>query len=320
MPGVPNIHTKCVYSISFSLAVAIALALGCLAENEPDFELGSLVDSEVNSLGMTFQLIRPGQGPPEKPGPTQQATSQAAVFRPYFVRIHEVTIAQFRAFVDATGHRTDAESDEIRGGLGLVNKVPTQDKPFSWQETGFPQSDQHPVVNVSWNDAQAFVDWLSKNEGRTYRLPTEAEWEFACRAGRYSRFSNGDDPEQLFLIANLADRSFAAEFPQMKGPTQSNDGHAFTAPVGTFAPNQYGLFDMHGNVSEWCSDWWRPVANRDIGNPSGPPTGSFKVFRGGSWLSYPWQATIESRQFISPNLRDYTIGFRVVLEPAAKPE
>jgi len=312
-----KIPTKSVNLIG--LVISMMLLFGCQSGSDPEFDQSAdLPETEMNSLGMTFHLMRPGHGPSTRLGETPRKTSHSSsvAFRPFYVGIHEVTIAQFRTFVEATGYLTDAETDEIRGGLGLVNKVPTQDEPFSWRETGFSQSDQHPVVNVSWNDAQAFVEWLSEKEGRTYRLPTEAEWEFACRGGVYAQFSHGDDPEQLFLVANIADRSFAAEFPQMKGPTQSTDGYAFTAPVGTFAPNPYGLFDMHGNVSEWCSDWWRPVESRDISNPSRPRNGSFKVYRGGSWLSYPWQATVSHRQFVSPSLRDYTIGFRVVLEPA----
>jgi formylglycine-generating enzyme len=271
---------------------------------------------------MEFRLIRPdlAHGPTTGSASDAESAPNLTSFSPFYLGTYEVTISQFRAFVEATEHLTDAETDEIRGGVGLVNKVPMQDTPFSWRETGFPQSDQHPVVNVSWHDAQAFVEWLSKEENRHYRLPTEAEWEFACLAGAKTPFSNGDDPEQLFKIANLADQSFAAEFPNMQGPTKANDGHAFTAPVGSFAPNGFGLHDLHGNVLEWCSDWWRPEPNLDLNNRSGPNSGSFKVFRGGSWLSYPWQATAQTRQFISPGLRDYTIGFRVVLEPAQKSE
>jgi sulfatase modifying factor 1 len=311
------------YPTRLIVVVMTLLSVGCQTEDHKVNDLGqNLVFSETNSLGMEFRLIRPDHDPrtTSVSNKSDESTSADIDFRPIYFGIHEVTIAQFRAFVEATEHLTDAESDEIRGGVGLVNKVPTQDTPFSWRETGFPQSDQHPVVNVSWNDAQAFVEWLSEKEARHYRLPTEAEWEYACLAGAKTAFSHGDDPEQLFQIANLADQSFAAEFPNMKGPTKANDGHAFTAPVGNFAPNGFGLHDMHGNVFEWCNDWWAPEPNRDLNNRSGPRSGSFKVFRGGSWLSYPWQATAQTRQFISPGLRDYTIGFRVVLEPARQAE
>jgi sulfatase modifying factor 1 len=316
-----EIRTKYLY---FQVVgVLIAVALGCQVGSTPVDGLGqSLAVSETNSLGMEFCLIQPQKDRETSPDSktASEGSDSTLALRPFYLGVHEVTMAQFRTFVEESGYLTDAESDEIRGGLGLVNKVPTQDKPFSWRETGFLQSDQHPVVNVSWNDAQAFVEWLSEKEGRCYRLPTEAEWEFACSAGANTPFSNGDDPDQLFLIANIADRSFAAEFPNMKGPTQSNDGFPFTAPVGSFAPNVHGLFDMHGNVSEWCSNWWSPAGKRDISNPFGPRTGSFKVFRGGSWLSYSWQATVQTRQYISPSLRDYTIGFRVLLEPLRQSE
>ena len=125
---------------------------------------------------------------------------------------------------------------------------------YSWRNVGFAQTDLHPVVCVSWNDAVAFCDWLSRKEGKTYRLPTEAEWEYACRAGTTTRYWCGDDPEGLARAANVPDASAKSLFPAWK-TIGASDGCVFTAPVGSYRPNPFGLYDMHGNAWQWCSDW-----------------------------------------------------------------
>jgi sulfatase modifying factor 1 len=112
------------------------------------------------------------------------------------------------------------------------------------------------VVNVTWNDAVAMAQWLCDQEGAVYRLPTEAEWEYAARAGTRSRFHTGEDPEELAPVANLFDQSSAVHWPQWCAHASSiSDGVAFTAPVGQFAPNAFGLHERHGNAWEWCADW-----------------------------------------------------------------
>ena len=110
------------------------------------------------------------------------------------------------------------------------------------------------MVNVSWNDAAAFAEWLGKNEGKTYRLPTEAEWEYACRAGTTTRYSCGDDPEGLAEVGNVADATAREKHPDRKDTIAARDGFAYTAPIGRYRPNAFGLHDMHGNVWEWCWD------------------------------------------------------------------
>ena len=104
---------------------------------------------------------------------------------------------------------------------------------YSWRNAGFEQTDEHPVVNVSWNDAVAFCKWLSRKEGKTYRLPTEAEWEYACRAGTTTRYYSGDDPETLAKVGNVADATAKAKFPDWKYTIKASDGYVFTAPVGS---------------------------------------------------------------------------------------
>src|SRR5690606_18353112 len=107
-----------------------------------------------------------------------------------------------------------------------------------------------------WNDAVAMARWLSETEGATYRLPTEAEWEYACRAGARGRYQFGDDPQALLRVANVFDADAAANWPRWSAHALAgHDGFAFTAPVGSFAPNAFGLYDMHGNAWEWTADW-----------------------------------------------------------------
>ena len=107
-------------------------------------------------------------------------------------------------------------------------------------------------MNVSWNDAVAFCKWLSKKEDKNYKLPSEAEWEYACRAGTKTRYYCGDEPEALAKVANVADATAKARFPDWIWGIKASDGYVFTAPVGSFKPNAFGLYDMHGNAYQWC--------------------------------------------------------------------
>src|SRR5262249_6798212 len=156
---------------------------------------------------------------------------------------------------------------------------------YSWRNTGWKQTDDYPVVNITWNDALAFCKWLSEKEKREYRLPTEAEWEFACRAGTQTRFYSGDDLTSLKGFANIADVSLKQKVGADPKPypfkyVEFDDGFAFTAPVKSFRPNAWGLFDMHGNVSQWCADGKRTYVMGSVSDPVGPDSGP-RVARGG---------------------------------------
>src|SRR5262249_49032413 len=170
-------------------------------------------------------------------------------------------------------------------------------KKHSWRHPGYPQDGRHPVVNVNWHDAQAFCRWLTNKEGRTYRLPTEAEWEYACRAGTTSRFTVGDVAEALKSVANLGDQSLARRWdtatvkqygldPRSIKFQPWDDGHAFTAPVGSFQPNALGLFDMLGNVGEFCGDGYRTAGPGPLSggsckrHPFTAASSPFRVVRG----------------------------------------
>jgi formylglycine-generating enzyme required for sulfatase activity len=256
------------------------------------------------------------------------------ITHPFYMGVYVVTIGEFRKFVDDAHYATDAErnddissppdSDSKRSGLGgygynrETGKLDEQRNPkVNWREVGFPQTDRHPVTNVSWNDAVAFCKWLSDKEKKTYRLPTEAEWEYGCRAGGTTRFYAGDDPELLVTIANSYDQSTAKVDPDWsKFALKGNDGCSFTAPVGSFTPNKFGLYDMHGNVWQWVSDRYAAdyYAHAPVDDPQGPATGGMHVRRGGGWATWAFYCRSSFRNFNTPQSRYFNLGFRVVLE------
>ncbi|MEL7499202.1 MAG: bifunctional serine/threonine-protein kinase/formylglycine-generating enzyme family protein [Planctomycetota bacterium] len=193
------------------------------------------------------------------------------ISKPFYMSAHEVTVAQFRRFIEATAYTTTAELDP-EGGYGWVEGVWQQSPEFGWTNIGFDQGDEHPVCNVSWDDAVAYCEWLSNEEQATIRLPTEAEWEYACRAGSTTWFFNGDRDQGLKLIGNIADQSLSAISDVVQWGCNWDDDYPFTAPVGRFQPNAFGLYDMHGNAWEWCHDWYgeRYYGQSPAKDPQGP--------------------------------------------------
>jgi formylglycine-generating enzyme len=264
---------------------------------------------------------------------SEQPQHQVRILRPFYMGQYNVTLSQFRKFVDSTGYKTEAEQD----GRGASGYLPGEDpmfaiKPeFNWRNTGFPQQDDSPVVNVSWNDAMAFCKWLSEQENRSYRLPTNAEWEYACRAGTQTVYVTGDNPDELIDVANVADVAYfniifsnqltpeAIERGSSMGMMITvDDGFAFTSPVGKFKPNAFELFDMHGNASTWCLD--RFAANDyalsmvESDDPKGSPLGATRVVRGGNWQFFPALCRSAARFDNSPSEREPFLGLRVVCE------
>ena len=160
-----------------------------------------------------------------------------------------VTRKQFARFVAAAKYKTEAEADG-KGGWGYDGKDFKQDPKYTWRNAGFPQADDHPVVEVSWTDATEFCKWVSDVTKRRIELPTEAQWEYAYRAGTTTRYFTGDKAESLDGSANVADRSFKKQFPDYP-IVDIDDGYVFTSPVMKFRPNPFGLYDLTGNVGEW---------------------------------------------------------------------
>jgi formylglycine-generating enzyme required for sulfatase activity len=234
------------------------------------------------------------------------------ITRPFYLGAYHVTRGQFRRFVADTGYKTDAEKGGISGWNPDKNQFEFNEK-YSWRNTGFEQTEEHPVVDVSWNDAVEFCKWLSRKEGKTYRLPTEAEWEYACRAGTPTRYYSGDDPETLANVGDVADATFELKFPGGRYTIKACDGYVFTAPVGSFKPNAFGLYDMHGNAWQWCADWYGKeyYAASPADDPTGPASGHDRVLRGGSWGCGPYITRSAGRYGFAPDFRGDGTGFRV---------
>ncbi|MEZ6056946.1 MAG: SUMF1/EgtB/PvdO family nonheme iron enzyme [Planctomycetaceae bacterium] len=293
------------------------------------WELRSLADKTLltNTLGMKLKLIPAGEfqmGSPvdEKDRDDDEGANgphTVRITQPFFMGVHEVTKGQFAEFVRDQNYKTEAEQGG-KGGYGINDEGEYSRKPeYTWRNPGFPQTDEHPVVNVSWNDAVAFCKWLSRQEGKTYRLPTEAEWEYACRAGTTTAYQHGNDPEGLARVGNVADGTAKAKFSSW--PTISaRDGYVFTSPVGKFRENDFGLFDLHGNVLEWCSDWYESeyYASSPGSDPKGPSGGSDRVSRGGSWVNSAGSCRSALRYGSDPSLRSFFLGFRLVLSPSGQ--
>ena len=235
------------------------------------------------------------------------------ITRPFYLGVTEVTRGQFRTFVDETGYKTDAEKGG-EGGFGWDKEENEfrQDAKFTWRETGFLQTDEHPVVNVSWNDAVAFCQWLKTEDGRSHRLPTEAEWEYACRAGTRTRYFIGDDPEKLATVGDVADGTARARYPNWN-TIAALDGYGYTAPVARFQANAFSLYDTHGNVYEWCQDLYDSdyYAYSPVEDPVCSTGATRRVIRGGSWRSNPHRCRSAYRYGLLPENRGYDLGFRV---------
>jgi formylglycine-generating enzyme required for sulfatase activity len=221
--------------------------------------------------------------------------------RGFFLGAHPVTRGQFASFVRSTRYVTEAEGKGVPRGPSAEWQL---DPWCNWRRPGFPQEDDHPAVCVSWNDAQAFCAWLAGEKNALKgicRLPTEAEWEYACRAGTTTAHSCGDE-------LSPAQANYNSATPEGSGA--SRDG---TTPVWSFPPNTWGLYDMHGNLWEWCLDWYGPYPDMEITDPQGPSSGKCRVLRGGSWRNHARFLRSAARNQLKPGGRDRDAGFRVCL-------
>ncbi|QDV49289.1 formylglycine-generating enzyme family protein [Gimesia fumaroli] len=237
---------------------------------------------------------------------------QVVINQPFMMSQQEITQSMFRAFINETGYQTDAQKDG-KGGYAYEDDELVQSPDYLWNTNyGLDQPEMAPVVNVSWNDASEFCKWLSQKEGKKYRLPTEAEWEYACRAGTTTMFSFGNaltEPET----------ETAKEYAWFINNT-SQVGEFYPQAVMTRKPNPFGLFDMHGNVYEWCQDWYnetyyRTLAGQKAVDPTGPATDqSVRVIRGGSWFRGVLDIRAAYRDRIVSENRNLNVGFRVVCE------
>ena len=220
----------------------------------------------------------------------------------------EITRGQYRVFAAAT--RRGSDGCFVWAGTEF-EKVQTHD----WRNPGYPQDDLHPAACVSWEDATAYVTWLGQKTGRAYRLLTEAEWEYAARAGTTSVRFWGDDAAGSCEHANGADLATAAQVPGASNwPLAAcNDRYAYTAPVGSYVPNAFGLYDMLGNVAEWTADCWNASYRGSPADGHAWTTGDcdLRAVRGGSWEDAPVGLRAAYRVGSPTVVRVYTRGFRV---------
>ena len=211
---------------------------------------------------------------------------------------YEVTVGQFGVFVEETGYRTEAEID---GWSWVFDGEWKKKNGYHWRMNarGESASDNEPVTFVSWNDCQRFTEWLSTKYNSRFRLPTEAEWEYAARGGIHSTY-------QAYSGGDIA--PFLGWF--------NSNSESMTHPVGEQIPNELNLYDMSGNVWEWCSDWYEEkyYERSSTSNPKGVLNGDYRVLRGGSWNNNESSGRVTNRHKNRPDERDSFTGFRVVRE------
>jgi formylglycine-generating enzyme required for sulfatase activity len=281
----------------FSLAIILSLGINFIFAQNPTVNMPSMINVE----GGTFMMGN-------KTGSSDESPVHPVTLNSFFIGKYEVTFADFKKFVDATGYKSDAEEpDTLRLKHGLP---PRGVKNGTWNMnlngTPIPLSDSsRPVGNVSWNDAVAYCNWLSEKTGKKFRLPTEAEWEYAAKGGNKSKgfkYAGGNNLDEVCWYSKNSDRR--AHY------------------VGQKLPNELGIYDMAGNNREWCSDWygesWYKVSPEE--NPMGPERGNNRVMRGGSWGSEAERMRISYRNREFPYNSALDFGFRVAIsgEPFVK--
>jgi len=239
------------------------------------------------------------------------------ILSPFWLGKHEVTVAQFGRFVEATGYKTDAEEggqdseDGKKGGQVLeAGKKWAWSEEATWRDAGLEQSNDHPVVLVSWNDAMAMCRWLADESGLPVSLPTEAQWEYACRAGTTTVYWWGDEMDETGNVANVANGNYWKHNSMKAMPM--DDGFNYAAPVGRYRANGFGLHDTIGNVWEWCADSYdRYPGNTRTSERFGK---NLRVIRGGSWNSFAGDCRCADRDGYIPDNRHMCIGFRLSAE------
>lgn len=256
--------------------------------------------------GGTFQMGSNDGGDDEKPVHTVTVSD-------FWMGKYEVTVAEFEKFISETGYQTDA--DKNGGSFFLAGMKAGINWRYDAQGNIRNASElNHPVIHVSWSDAVFYCEWLSRKTGQNYRLPTESEWEYAARGGSSNyKYSWGDLGPEDKKGGNIADESVKLALGWGGTWNNYNDIYIYTAPVGSYVSNKLGLYDMTGNVSEWCQDWYDAKYYQKLPqvNPKGPSYGTHRVLRGGSWSSKIFSVCCTYRQYASPEFRFDDFGFRV---------
>ncbi len=238
---------------------------------------------------------------------------------------HEVTVKEFKTFVEATGYITDAEINYQKKGCWSFDAKQTPSwNWFGWANWKMPTAGKNarnddPVTCISFYDITQYIQWLNQISGEHYRLPTEAEWEYAARAGTSSTYTWGNNPRLACQYANIADQSPLQEVI-WPAPFPCQDMHFFSAPVKSYRPNKFGLYDMLGNVWEWTCSIYEPHFNGSQQACSNilPLDTHYLAVRGGGWNADPARARLSYRNWEAPWVRMATWGFRLVKEKKLK--
>lgn len=262
-----------------------------------------------------FILGTPPADLPEHADPAEGQAVQLRIPRPFALGRHEVTRAEFERFIAATGYEVRPGCRSWDDSLARFN----DDARRTWQSPGRPHeaTATHPVNCVSLADAQAYASWLARETGKRYRLPSEAEWEYAARAGSTTLRPWGDAVQAGCEHANTYDRGGQSAHRLGQGTAGCADGHADVAPVGQFAANAFGLHDMIGNVAEWVEDCY---TGSYVGRPRDARAWTWlggcqrRVQRGGSWVSPPDEARSAHRVPADAGARADFVGFRVAMD------
>jgi len=229
---------------------------------------------------------------------------------------YEVTVGQFKRFIEATGYLTDAETNagihkgcfSDGGGVDFGQK-----EGLTWRNPSYTQSDNHPVVCVSLNDAHAYIDWLNKETGSNYGLPSEAKWEYAARSGSTTDYHFGNSKSDLCLYANVYDEVGRDINSYGWRNAPCDDGEAKSSKVGQYQASPFGLHDMHGNVWEWVEDCWKSDYRNAPSNGTAYKDDEceHRVTRGGSWYNIPLGVRSANRYWYMPTYRSFNLGFRI---------
>ena len=271
------------------------------------FKMSPTITLDIaDGLAMEFVLIPPGEFVMGDPlgAPDERHAARVRIQKPFYMARHEVTNSQFAAVFD---------KDHFSGHVGW--------RSIDWRGEGYPLSDaRQPAVRISWHSAMAFCQTLSQRIGRQITLPTEAQWEWACRAGTASPLWYGQPAADFGPLENLAGReqrgfAFSAKRKWHLRDDRSDDGTLIAAPVGSYAPNPWGLFDMAGNVSEWTRSTYRPYPYDEADGRESPSPSAEKTVRGGSWHVRPAQAGSAYRWKYAAWRKVFNVGFRPIIEP-----
>ena len=265
---------------------------------------------EVEGAVFAFSLIPSGQfimG--DASGQKDERPLREVDVSTFYLQTTEVTLEQYSKYKAAS------QLSDTKGCWYFKNKWRFSEE-LSWSDPGYEQEENHPVVCISWLDVQGFVHWLNSRSPYHFRLPSEAEWEYAARAFSTSTYYWGDEPEVLCIHSNAADNQTLKQFPTFK-TNDCDDGYLATSPVGHYLPNPFGLYDIYGNAWEWTQDCWNASYEQAPNDGTAWLTGACekRVYRGGGWGDTPRFARSSLRNLANKDERRDDVGFRLVMEP-----